>query len=71
MGLKYLKNVTTLSLNIDKCTGCKTCKDVCPHQVFAIKNKKAFIINKEACMECGACAKNCPVAAIEVRSGVG
>ncbi len=71
MGLTYLKNVTTLSLNIDKCTGCKTCTDVCPHQVFGIKNKKASIINKEACMECGACAKNCPVSAIEVRSGVG
>ena len=71
MGLVYLKNVTTLSLNTDKCMGCEVCTMVCPHQVFEMKDKKALIVNKETCMECGACEKNCPVSAIDVRSGVG
>lgn len=71
MGLAYLKNVVTLNLDQQKCIGCQTCTQVCPHQVFQVENKKAQIINKDACMECGACAKNCPVSAIEVRSGVG
>ena len=71
MGLVYLKNVTTLRLNSDKCTGCEMCTTVCPHEVFEMKGKKALIVNKQACMECGACEKNCPVSAIDVRSGVG
>ena len=70
-GQEYLKNVVTLNLNADKCTGCGLCTDVCPHGVFEIEEKKAAIIDKDACMECGACASNCPVDAIEVRSGVG
>lgn len=71
MGLVYLKNVVTLEMDSDKCTGCKTCTFVCPHNVFSIDNKKAHISKKEACMECGACAKNCPTSAIQVQSGVG
>ena len=58
--LIYLKNVTTLKLDVDKCIGCGLCTQVCPHEVFAINSKKAEIINKDACMECGACAYSCP-----------
>ncbi len=68
---QYLKNVVTLKLNIDKCNGCTLCTTVCPHAVFKMKGKKAFIADKDACMECGACALNCSVDAIEVKSGVG
>lgn len=67
----YLKNVTTLELDVDKCIGCKMCTIVCPHHVFEIIENKAVISNKDACMECGACDLNCPVDAIKVRSGVG
>lgn len=68
---KYLRNVVTLRLDKEKCTGCGTCTEVCPHNVLAIKNKKALIRDKDACMECGACAKNCPFSAISVDAGVG
>ena len=68
---KYLKNVVTLNLNSEKCTGCGMCVKVCPHEVFLINNGKAYIIDKDSCMECGACSKNCPFSAIEVKSGVG
>lgn len=71
MGLAYLKNVTSLTLQTDKCIGCKLCTQVCPHLVFTMEDKKARITNKENCMECGACARNCPVEAITVHSGVG
>lgn len=47
------------------------CVNVCPHEVFIIKNGKAQIVDKDRCMECGACAKNCPASAIEVKKGVG
>ena len=71
MGLLYLKDVTTLSLDAGKCTGCEMCIQVCPHQVFMMNGRKAHIIDKDLCMECGACSMNCPAGAIEVRSGVG
>lgn len=68
---KYLKNVATLKLNEEKCTGCGRCIEVCPHKVFNLHNGKSEIIDKDKCMECGACAKNCPFAALEVKPGVG
>ncbi|NLB77484.1 MAG: 4Fe-4S binding protein [Clostridiaceae bacterium] len=68
---KYLKNVVTLKLNGDRCTGCGRCIEVCPHNVFELKDKKAVMINRDSCIECGACEKNCPFYAIEVSPGVG
>jgi len=70
-GLIYLKNVVSLKLDQQKCNGCKMCTIVCPHEVFAIKDRKAIIQNRDYCMECGACEKNCPERAISVKSGVG
>jgi Pyruvate/2-oxoacid:ferredoxin oxidoreductase delta subunit len=68
---RYLENVTTLKLDQGKCIGCAMCAIVCPHTVFAVRNKKAEIIDRDACMECGACAANCPVDAVSVTPGVG
>lgn len=67
----YLKNVVTLTLDENKCTGCGMCTKVCPHAVFSIVEKKAVLVDRDACMECGACAMNCPFEAVQVRSGVG
>jgi NAD-dependent dihydropyrimidine dehydrogenase PreA subunit len=71
LGLKYLKNVTTLRLDNSLCDGCAVCTLVCPHAVFTLENKHAKITNPDACMECGACANNCPEEALTVKSGVG
>lgn len=68
---KYLKNVATLKINAEKCTGCGRCIEVCPHNVFKLESGKSEIIDKDSCMECGACAKNCPLNIIEVKPGVG
>ena len=68
---RYLKNVTTLVLNTDKCVGCGLCEIVCPHGVFEMTEGKAYLANKDACMECGACALNCPTKALSVEQGVG
>ena len=71
MTLAYLKNVTTLALTSERCTGCGACAAVCPHSVFAVTERKAWIVEKDLCMECGACAINCPASAIMVTPGVG
>ena len=71
MGLRYLKNVTTLRLDVDKCNGCGRCVEVCPHAVFELDGGKSRVVDVDACMECGACAKNCKPEAITVTTGVG
>jgi len=67
----YLKNIVTLELNKEACIKCGMCINVCPHEVFELKDSRLEIINRDQCMECGACEKNCPVGAISVKSGVG
>jgi len=71
MGLKYLKNVSTLSLITEKCIGCGKCTEVCPHGVFTLTDGKVQVAQKDLCIECGACALNCSTNAIEVNAGVG
>jgi NAD-dependent dihydropyrimidine dehydrogenase PreA subunit len=70
-GLKYLPGVAGLALDQDKCTGCGTCRQVCPHGVFGVGLGKAQVQDRDACMECGACALNCPEGAVAVTPGVG
>jgi len=69
--LIYLKNVVTLEFDAEKCSGCGTCLEVCPHAVLARSNGKISIVERDACMECGACVKNCLNQALKVRTGVG
>jgi NAD-dependent dihydropyrimidine dehydrogenase PreA subunit len=68
---KYLQNVTTLTLESDKCVGCGICETVCPHGVFKMVESKIQFANKDFCIECGACALNCPTKALAVNPGVG
>jgi NAD-dependent dihydropyrimidine dehydrogenase PreA subunit len=69
--MKYLTRVASLAYDPEKCVGCGRCAEVCPHGVFAIRDKKAAISDRDRCMECGACANNCAVAALSVDRGVG
>jgi len=67
----YLKNISTLQVFPEKCTGCGMCMEVCPHAVFRLVDRRVTIVDKDRCMECGACEKNCDYGAISVKAGVG
>jgi len=69
--IRYLTGVSTLKLNPEICIGCRMCTAVCPHGVFKMNGRKAYIDDHDGCMECGACTTNCPSAAISVSPGVG
>jgi NAD-dependent dihydropyrimidine dehydrogenase PreA subunit len=69
--MTYLKRVTSLNYDPGKCAGCGRCAEVCPRDVFEMRDKKASVIDKDRCIECGACALNCDFGAIQVDAGVG
>ena len=55
-----------VKVDSEKCTGCGTCVDVCPVEVFEIKNDKSIPVRQEECIVCRACEVQCPEGAIEV-----
>ena len=69
--LRYLSDVVSLKLDIDRCTGCRRCVEVCPRTVLRMENKRVAIVDRDLCIECGACAKNCEPGALSVHEGVG
>lgn len=69
--LLYLRDATTLSVDVSLCNRCWTCLDVCPHAVLVRGDDAVRIDVRDACMECGACSRNCPTDAISVDAGVG
>ncbi|HJW96756.1 MAG TPA: 4Fe-4S binding protein, partial [archaeon] len=40
-------------VDLKKCTGCGTCKSVCPANVFDIKGGKSHVARPQDCLECG------------------
>ncbi len=52
-------------VDVQLCTGCGVCVDVCPVAAIAVREGKAQIDAKE-CVGCGACKIECPVEAIRV-----
>lgn len=47
-----------------KCTGCETCKNVCPVKAIGmIENDEGFlepVVDYKKCVDCGLCSKKCP-----------
>lgn len=50
----------------EKCTGCLTCVNFCPHEVYEVSDTgKPKVVNPENCVEfCRGCQRICPAGAI-------
>jgi NAD-dependent dihydropyrimidine dehydrogenase PreA subunit len=67
----YVGNGNSLRIDVERCTGCGACLDVCPHAVMELRGRKAVVVARDRCMECGACRLNCSFHAVNVQQGVG
>ncbi|WP_419008701.1 ferredoxin, partial [Desulfovibrio sp.] len=53
-------------VDTDKCVGCGECVDVCPVEVYEIKDGKSEPVNSEECLGCESCVEVCETSAITV-----
>jgi len=63
--------MTTISVNPERCTGCRTCIGICPYFILAMDTPAgrpaADPLRIAACCHCGHCMAACPEGAITVR----
>ena len=54
------------TVDADKCAGCEECVDVCPVEVFEMKDDKSVVVEPEECLGCESCVEVCEENAITV-----
>lgn len=54
-----------VQVDVEKCTGCGTCADVCPVEAIAVTDGKAEV-NEDECVDCGTCVEECPEGALSL-----
>lgn len=50
----------------DRCVGCGECVDVCPVDVFEMKDDKSVPVNPDECLGCESCIEVCEPGAIVI-----
>lgn len=60
--------MVTITVDTDLCTGCGTCVENCPSEVYELVDNVSTVVNPEECIECLACEEQCPEEAITVET---
>ncbi|NWG01979.1 MAG: NADH-quinone oxidoreductase subunit NuoF [Syntrophaceae bacterium] len=64
---KFCKELISLSINPEKCTGCTACVRVCPVEAIAGEKKKPHQLDGDKCVKCRACYEACKFDAITIQ----
>ena len=54
-----------VKVDLDKCTGCESCVEVCPTEALKVVDEK-LVVDVENCTDCGSCVDECPLEALEL-----
>ncbi len=52
-------------INLEQCTGCGRCVEICPVEAISLEDKKAKV-DTATCVDCGQCVDECPTKAISI-----
>ena len=58
------REITTFTIDPDKCTGCLVCKKACPPDAISGEKKQVHVIDQDKCTQCGACRLVCKFDAV-------
>lgn len=60
------KELTSYSIEKEKCIGCSACAKKCPTNAIEGEVKKAHVIHQDKCIKCGSCFTVCPTGAVKI-----
>jgi len=58
------RELTTFSIDPEKCKGCAKCAKACPMQAITGEKGEAYVIAHDKCISCGTCRDVCPFEAL-------
>ena len=55
-----------VTIDRDACENNQFCFEVCPEEVFEIRNQLVVVVRPENCTSCWLCVQNCPTGAVSI-----
>ena len=64
--MEETRTMRNVKIDMEKCTNCRECIEVCPEEVFQLVDGFPAHVHKEQCIECDLCINICPEDAISI-----
>jgi len=55
-----------VKIDYEACEDNRFCFEVCPEDVFVLRNSKIVVENPDTCTMCWLCVNNCPTGAVTI-----